>query len=124
MGYLTRQGCVLLGPPQTIFPRGLALHFPALRTPSPNGAVREPPRIAVVKAVLEGGLQVPRGCNGGRAEATGLLGLDKGQCIAILGCPVVEHDTWEGTSRIGGHFILKSLRTDLLLQNASHPSLV
>lgn len=65
IGYLTRQGCVLLGPPKTIFPQGLVLHFPTLCTPSPNSAVREPPSITVVKAILKGSLQVTWGCNGG-----------------------------------------------------------
>ena len=91
---------MLLGPPRTIFLQGLALHLPTLCTPSPNSAVREPPGVTVVKAILEGSLQVPRGCNGGRVETAGLLGLSEGQRVAILGCSVVEHNTYGETSRM------------------------
>lgn len=42
--------------PPTIFPQGLVLHLPTLCTPSPNSAVREPPSITVVKAILKGSL--------------------------------------------------------------------
>ena len=92
---------MLLGLPRNIFLQGLAPRLPTLCTPSPNSAVREPPGVAVVKAVLKGSLKVPRGCNGGGVETTGLLSLGKGQRVAIQRCSVVEHNTYTGTPRIG-----------------------
>jgi hypothetical protein len=82
------------------FPQGLTLHLPTLRPTSPYGAVREPASVTVVKAILKGSLQVSWGCDGGRAETAGLLGLRKGQCIAVPSCPIVEHNTWVV---VGGH---------------------
>lgn len=112
-----------LGPLMTIFPQALGLHVCTLCTPSPNSAVREPPSITVVKAIFKGSLQVPWGCDGGGAETAGLLGLCERQCIAILSCPVVEHNTCGGTSRIGADLGQDLQEQTSLLQNAPSPGL-
>lgn len=60
--------------------------------------IGQPAGVAVVVAVVEGGLQLSGRGDDCRIFQTHALGLHKGQGVAVVRCTVVKHDTYKGQS--------------------------
>ena len=82
---------------------------PAARaTHLPHGLVGQPARVAVVVAILEGGLEVLGRGDDGRVVQAGTPGSGEGQCIALARGAVVEDNAWKGSGWQSWHGVLGS----------------